>query len=206
MTVGIVRTEWAGLTGGPGLTQMAIAANPAGQFLAAEIQTAVNAVRAFWAALVTLLPDEASLTVNATVDQFNEVDGTLEYSGTAATPPAVVIGTSAASYQAGAGMKVSWETGTIQNGRRVRGATYIVPASGGVFTSDGVVSSTSRTTVNTACANLISTLTSADLFLQVWSRQLKNPDTGAVERNGFRTQVTSGVCGEKGAFLRGRRD
>ncbi len=200
--VAIVRTEWDGTSGGPGLTQMAMLGGA--EFTAGTAQAAVNAVRKFWDDLKGTLPDELKLTVSPIVDIYNEVDGELTASVVAAVPPAVVAGTGTFGYAGGAGIKVNWNTGVIRNGRRVKGSTFIVPALANVFGVTGTPTPTTMTTTNTACSTLMASLTSGGTALVVWSRPLVVG--GAVTRSGATAGVVSGSLAPKSAILRGRRD
>lgn len=203
--MGKVATVWAGTSGGPGITQLYVANTVLGNLTAGEAQTAVNAVRSFWDVVKPYLPDEVTLTVQPTVDQYQDTDGELVNSVTAATPPASVVGTSASAFLMPSGVKVNLQTSTIRNGRRVRGAIYIVPATLAAMTTAGAVAGAARTAINSAGASLISTLAAANMNLLVWSRPLKDAG-GTVVRNGAWTAVQSMETNEKAAVLRGRRD
>lgn len=200
MGIAIIRTEWSGTSGGPGLTQMAIDA-----FIpvtTAQAQAWCDAVRAFWLAQAGLLPNELTLTVSPVVDFYVTETGELDGTVVAPTAPAAVLGTSAATYSGGAGYKVTWETNQVKFGRRVRGFTYVVPAAGGVFTASGTVGSATQTTVNTAAANLIAAIEEPSVNLSVWSR----PKTTPTVRPGDSTPIIVGLCSAKSAILRSRRD
>lgn len=209
MAVGIIRTGWQGTTGGPGLTQTAIAETASGGsgsfFTTTNVQTAVNAMRTFWDSVKALLPDEIVLTVSPTVDIYNELNGDLIASISAPTAPTSVAGTATVSYAMASGIKAQLTTGVIANGRRVRGALYLVPAATSAFTAGGLVASATRTTVNTAGATFITALATPLMRQVVYSRPLKDA-AGTVTRNGFITTVSSWDTNEKGAVLRGRRD
>src|SRR5678809_371942 len=111
MAIGIVRTTWAGTSGGPGLSQIAVAEGAGAFWTATQAQNAVNAVRTFWNSCAPLLPDDIVLTVQPVVDIYNEVDGQLTASVTAATPPTSVTGTSAVAFAMAAGVKMTLNTG-----------------------------------------------------------------------------------------------
>jgi len=202
MAIGIVRTGWVGTSGGPGLTQLAIREGAGAFWTTTQAQNAVNAVRAFWVSAVNYLPDNIQLNVSPVVDIYNEVDGELTASVSAPTAPAVVIGSSATAFQMPAGMKVNLNTGIIRNGRRVRGSIFIVPATA-FTTTDGVVLSTVRTTMNTNGATLVSSLATSGLELSVWSRPAV---VNGVSRPGAISKVSTMEVNEKVAILRGRRD
>lgn len=202
MTLGIVRTAWAGTSGGPGLTQLAIVEATGAAITVSQAQSAVNAVRTFWDGVKGILPDNITLTTSPVVDFYDEVTGDLTGTTTATTPPASVTGTSTASFAMAAGVKVNLNTGVIRNGHRVRGAIYIVPASAAVFTTDGAVTSASRVTINSAGATLTGALVTAGLNLVVYSR----PRVIPTPRVGAFAAVSGVETNEKGAVLRGRRD
>lgn len=203
--VAIVRTEWSGTSGGPGLTQLALLGAAGGIWNPGGEQVAVDAVRAFWQSMVAFLPDELRLQVNPTVDVYDTGTGELIGSNTAGTAPAVVAGTSSASYAGGAGAKITWATGSIRDGRRVRGSTFIVPISSSVYTAVGTIGTATITSVNNASATLISALTTGTMSLAVWSRPREATET-LPARSGLAYDVESGSLGTKTAILRGRRD
>lgn len=203
MVVGIVRTSWAGTSGGPGLTQLAFRAGDGADFISpAQVQSAVNAVRAFWNSTAQYLPDDLALTVQPTVDMYSEATAELIGSQTAATPPTSVAGTSTAVFSMASGMKLNLQTGAIRYGRRVRGSIFIVPASSNVYSSGGTVLSAVRTAINGYAATMLGAFTTASCTVCVWSRPQDTPTV----RAGALTPVTIAEVNEKAAILRGRRD
>lgn len=203
--IGIVRSEWSGTSGGPGLSQHAVMGAAGGDWNPTGAQTAVNAVRTFWNALVANLPDEIRIQVSPVVDTYDRETGELFSSHTAGSVPGVVAGTATTGYAGGAGVKVTWNTSQIRNGRRVRGSTFIVPISGGIWTANGTIGTTAATQFNNAATTLISQLAAGGTPLAVWSRPHDATETKPA-RAGFATEVVSGTVGMKSAILRGRRD
>lgn len=202
----LVRTNWSGTTGGPGLTQLAVGAiTDPHSWDATAAQNAVNAVRTMWNSLVTLIPDNVKLDVSPVVDVYNSITGALVGSYSAATVPAQVVGTSAGTFMMAAGVKVNLTTGQIRNGRRVRGSVFIVPAAGTAFSVDGLTIASARTTINTSFNTLQTSLASNNTSLYVWSRPIPEGKKYG-PRDGALTQVTGVETSEKGAILRGRRD
>lgn len=201
MTIGIVRTEWSGTTGGPGLTQMAMAYQGGTSWTPSAAQSAVDAVRGFWASMTSSLPNELSLSVDPQVDMYDEVSGQLTQSLSVVTPPASVAGAATGSYAGGVGVRFNWNTGAIMNGRRVVGRTYVVPAAAGVFESNGTVLGTVITNLTGYGTTLLSNLAAANLALVVWSR----PATTS-SNDGAMTVVQTASVPDKSAILRGRRD
>lgn len=203
--IGKVVTTWAGTSGGPGINQLYILATGQTLITASQAQSAVNAVRTFWNAAASYLPDEIVLATQPVIDMYDHGNGTLTNTVSAATPPATVVGTSTAAYSMAAGVKVNLQTGAIQNGRRVRGTVYIVPAGGNALNTVGSTAAATRTAMNAAGATLLSSLGTAGLQLLVWSRPVKDAG-GNITRQGTVNPVTTIDTAEKSAILRGRRD
>lgn len=199
----IVRTTWAGLQGGPGITQMAIESDPPGGFIdATQAQTVVNAVRSFWQSIATDIPNDVSLTVQPLIDFYVTATGELGGPIAAPTPPTAVTGSSAGAYSAASGGKIKLTTAGIKNNRRVRGAIFLVPLATGAYDTNGSVASALGTSVGSAFATLKTALTALNLQLGVWSRPIGTPPGVG----GSFHAVTSVSVPSKVAVLRGRRD
>lgn len=205
MAIFKVATAWSGTSGGPGITQLYFQDIGNAVPSQTQVQTAVNAVRQFWFACAGQLPNEIVLTTSAQVDVFNQANGELTNSVIAATPPNSVTGTDSGAYSMASGMKATLQTNEIRNGRRVRGAIYIVPAGFSSLTNYGVIASGSRNVVNAAGAALISSVIAQNVNLIVWGRPVKD-SAGNVTRDGSVNYVQGFDTNEKGCVLRGRRD
>jgi hypothetical protein len=204
--LGLVRTNWSGTTGGPGLTQLAIESVTDPHTWNASVAGVVTgAVRTMWNSCAAFLPDNIKLDVSPVVDLYSIADGDLVGSVSAGTVPSQVVGTSTAVFMMAAGLKVNLNTSQIKNGRRVRGSVFLVPAASTAFTTDGLALGTTRSTINGAFNTLMGTLATNNLQLTVWSRPI--PDGKKYgPRLGDSTAVTNPDTSEKGAILRGRRD
>jgi hypothetical protein len=201
-TGGVVKTKWAGLSGGPGITQTAvICSGGTDEWDGTKVQAAVNAVRAFWNTSPNTLPNELTLTVDPTVDIHEIVIGGLVGSFTAASAPAVVTGTNSGAFSYATGAKIVYKTATIANGRKVRGAMFIVPCGSDVFDTSGNVSSTPRTGWITASNTMAASFVTGQLKHVVWRRP-----TTKTSNDGGIAEVTGYDVPTKGAILRGRRD
>lgn len=205
--VHIVRTQWSGTSGGPGLTQMAIDLSDGsfGALSPGQAQTAVDAVRAFWASQITNLPDEILLTVSPVVDYYLAHNGQLAGSVSAPTPPANVQGTGSGAYSMATGPKLNLNTGVIRNGRRVRGSVYIVPGGSTTFGTTGMLNGAVKAALNTSGTNLRTALNAGGLKLVVWSRPIPEGKPKG-PRDGATADVNAIEANEKLAILRGRRD
>lgn len=201
MTVGIVRLNWSGASGGPGLSQFAIAAAGGTAWATADASSATSAVRNLAAAMALYIPDDIRLDVSRNVDLYDQVSGKLTGSVTAGSTPAQVVGQSASAFLAGAGFKTDWNTGVVLGGRRVVGKTYWVPAVGSAFDTDGTLLAATITNINTALSTFLSSLSTANLGMQVWHRPgAKSAPAGTM------VAVNSGSVKDRSAFLRNRRD
>lgn len=200
--VGIIRTHWSGTSGGPGLSQFCVVGDTSFAGWDDSIaQTAVDAARTFWDARKSTVPNEVSLVVDPAVDIFDIVSGTLVASYHAATAPATVTGTNSGSYSMASGAKINFRTADILNGRRIRGAVYIVPCGGDVFGNDGSVTSTPRTDWVNSAGTMKNSWDTIHLKHVVWHRP-----TALGANDGSIGIVTSYDVPTKGAILRGRRD
>lgn len=196
-----VRTHWAGTSGGPGLTQHMISRQDDTAPTPSDALAACNAVRHLWTSLIAQLPNELTLTVDPQVDLIDETSGQLINTLVATPTPAGVTGTASAGYAAGCGIKITWETGQVANGRRKRAFTYVVPAAGGLYDTDGTLTSSALGSFNTAADNMLNDLNTASLKLNAYHRPAKGASTG-----GIAYAVSSRTVKDKTAILRSRRD
>lgn len=198
----IVRTEWAGLSGGPGITQMAFDVTPPGGFIDNETaEDMVNAVRSFWQGLVTHLPNEITLTVSPVVDSYVTSTGELVTSHQSPTSPAAVTGSNTNKYMMAAGYRINVLTAGISNNRRVKGAIFVVPVGSDVYNVTGQVDSFTVGQVNTAAVAFQTALAAINIDFGVWSR----PTSPGPSSDGEFHPTTGMVVSTKGAVLRGRR-
>jgi hypothetical protein len=155
------------------------------------------AVRAFFAGLVATIPNDVTVSFAPEFTIHDVATGTLI--GTApVTPPAAVVGTATGSWAAGAGVRIDWLTAYIRNGRRVRGRTFIVPAGGGSYGTDGRVLPALITSGNAAADTFRDAALAAGNPFAVWSRPTASLP-GAI------FPVTDGATSGLVATLRGRK-
>lgn len=203
--IGKVVTTWAGTSGGPGINQLYCHSPGQTLLTSTQAQSAVNAVRAFWASCASYLPDDVALVTQPVVDMYDHGNGSLTNTISAATPPAGVAGTSTATFSMATGIKMNLQTADIRNGRRVRGSMFIVPAASTAMNTVGSVAAGTRSALNTAGGVLVNSFLTAGLELIVWGRPLKD-DAGVITRQGTINPVMTIDTAEKACILRGRRD
>lgn len=154
-----VSCAWQGWPGAPGVTQL---------YLTSGIdQAAVDAIRAFWQALVTILPSGLTIQVPSSGDVLNDVNGTIVDAWSVATTPAVVTGSGSGAYAGNAGAIIHWLTTDVVNGRRVRGRTFVVPLVGSAYDTSGSIATAVLTTLTTAANGLVAAI---DPNFAVWHR------------------------------------
>lgn len=161
-------------------------------------EEAVARVRSFWQALDGLYPQQVSVQVESEVELIEHTNGKLVdvFSVPSVAP---VPGFAVANFSAPVGAVINWRTGTIRNGRRLRGKTFVVPLANTAFDTTGTLSDAARSTLSVAAAALAATTGSPDLF--VYGR----PTTKGGS-DGVLGVVTSSSVPDMAAVLRSRRD
>lgn len=163
------------------------------------IQAAVHALRTAFQTINRYIPDDITLNFPA---EFVRVDArtgqTTEFLNL--VPPASVVGGVSGGWAAGAGARLVYATDTVARGRRVRGATYLVPMASSVFGTNGQVTPTVIGEVTSAWQQFIADATAAGTHLGVLSRPISGePGTG------FFARVTGVAVSPRAATLRGRK-
>lgn len=194
MTVFRVVAEWTGFTGAPGYSVLHFSGIGGGGSDA--VQPAVDAARSFFQGLTTDLPNTVRIRIQPNVDILDENNGDLVGYATA-TAPEQVAGLQPGPFAGVAGACITWTTGDVRNGRRVRGRTFLVPLSAQAYEGDGTLNSATITRLNAAATALRNTTP----VLQVFARPSAK---GASD--GFGATVTGHRLSDKAAILRSRRD
>lgn len=137
---------WQGALGGlPGYSKFRFI----GELSGGTLTTAAANLRTFLEAIKSNLPSAVSLTIQPSAS-WHDDDGTLTAEVAIASPPAATQGSGAGSVSAASGFLVRWFTGAINGGKKVEGRTYFVPVSIAVLQSDGTISDSNRTAIQTA--------------------------------------------------------
>lgn len=198
-----VRSRWQGFSGGPGYTVMHFrdfdsSGGVGGDPDNTQASAAIDRVRTFFVAIAGLYPSAVSVQVEAEVDVIEHTTGEL-IDSLPGKAVGAVTGSTAANFSAPVGAVINWRTGTIRNGRRLRGRTFLVPLSNTVFDTTGTLSDAARSTLSTAAAGLAANTGTPDLF--VYGRPSSK---GAAD--GALGVVTSSSVPDMAAVLRSRRD
>lgn len=205
-----VTTQWSGLGGLPGFTNLYFDATVA----AFDPIAAVQRVGELWDSCISHMPvgitfevlGEIALIDSGTGIQSGQTSATLVTAGNAGGP---------GNYSAASGAVISWLTGGFHRGHKVRGRSFLVPLNGGAYSAQGALNTTVLSDFDLAAARYIFTSTHAGVPV-VWARPTYQLDANGkpIKVNGVKQIAVAGahfnVSGEvvhnKVAILRSRRD
>ena len=195
-----ITTRWTGFTGAPGFTVMHFRDFGGTDPIVSDAQAAVDKVYAFFNAIKAWFPSQVTIQVLGEAEAIEDTTGILQ-DVLVATTPAPIVGTSGAAvaYAAALGAVVSWRTGLVRNGRRIRGRTFLVPLSSVAFDNTGTLIATALTAFNAAATTLRDQTGIADLG--VYARPSA---PGAAD--GEWALITGHSVPDMGSILRSRRD
>jgi hypothetical protein len=194
MTIARVRANWTGFAGASGVSTFYLGTSPTGADL--------DFIQDFFNGFSGLLASGVVVTVEQSGDTLNEADGVINGSWSATRTQAPATGSGGSNYSGATGIVIRWRTAGVVNGRRVRGATFLVPLSTAEFAA-GVPSSGNVALVTSSANGLAQDLNSRPLV--IWSRPFAGAP-GNPARAGTAHPVTSGEGRNLSAVLRSRRD
>lgn len=192
-----IRVALTGFTGGPGVMT----------FYCADASTFVGPLRTWLIQATAVMPDSVQAQIEGIGDVLESTTGQISGQWTA-SGGLPVQGQSTGPHSAAAGFLIGWETGIYLSGRRLRGRTFIVPASPDMFDSSGTLNPISAAAVK-ADADALVAATTGNFY--VWQRpRLAKPADGSrkaiTARGGGYGTVTGTRVPDRGAMLRSRRD
>lgn len=198
-----VKARWAGFSGAPGFTVLHFRDFATGEGGgtdpdSAQAVAAATRVRSFFDAIKANLPAAATVTIEPEVEMLEDTTGELMDTFPAGTQ-AVVTGTNSAAFAGPIGAVINWKTGSVRNGRRIRGRSFIVPMALGMFTTGGIVTPAAQTTLQTAANALVDNTSTPDLG--VYARP-----SAPLATDGRWVLATSATVPTLAAVLRSRRD
>lgn len=139
-----IRVPWSGFIGGPGVST----------FYATDAAAALPAVHTLLLALQTHLPPSVQLAFPGSGDIVESDTGIV--SGSWLTPGfTTVVGSGDGHFAARTGYVLSWTTANLIRRRLVRGRTFIVPVSTGVYDGDGTIIAGALTAAQGAVATFV---------------------------------------------------
>ena len=193
-----VTAVWSGFVGAPGYTKFSFA-----DLTDNTLRNAAGAkVRQLFVDLAAHRQTGWQVLVMPSVDEFDMATGALIGSALMTTVPTASAGTasSATQYAGGSGYCLTWNTGLIISGRRVRGRTFFVPSCA-VFDVDGSLTSAAITTINTAASTFLALTAPRP---NVWRRQY-NTAVPPVQIGGALAPVDTYTLRDSASQLRSRR-
>jgi hypothetical protein len=194
-----VKVRWQGFTGSPGWSNFYFGTESEGFHTDEQADAVADKVEAFFVAIKAHFPNQVTWAPQSDVEEIDPANGNLMFvRGTGARQ--TVSGTAAsAAYSAASGAVVTWRTGGVRNGRRVRGRTFLVPTAMNAYEFDGSLQAPVITTLTTAAAALLTPV--SGLQLGIWARPTA---PGATDGEWF--PVQGATVPDMAAVLRSRRD
>lgn len=199
-----VKARWSGFNGSPGWTNFYFRDFADSEPTQQQAVDAVARTNTFFTAIKDKFTTAVSIAIQNDVEIVEESTGDLKNVLTVTAPAAIVGSNTIATFSGASGAVVTWRTGSVHGGRRVRGRTFLVPTSTALYQNDGTLDPAHRTGIQTAADALASGAGSPDLG--IWARPKKNPDTGAITSPGAWYAVTGATVPDLAAILRSRRD
>jgi hypothetical protein len=163
-----VKLRYSGLNGAPGFSVFHFRDFVGAEPTLPDAQAAVDKVDTFAFNIKGIFLNTITLQTLPDVDVLDEATGQLENTLNATPDPAVTGGSTATSMSGASGAVITWRTGLVRNGRRLRGRTFLVPLSSGVYETNGTLTAGTIATINTAATALRDPAGGADLG--VWGR------------------------------------
>ena len=115
------------------------------------------AIATFFDTIKAAMKNGESVYVPNTGDTIDVASGAINGTWTSGTSSTVVF-TGSNQYASGVGTRVAWLTNGIRAGRRVRGATYLVPLDASVYFTDGKIVGSTVTAIQGAANALLAAL------------------------------------------------
>lgn len=193
MAITRVTAVWTGFPGAPGYSNFFFSAFGGGDLVDLEVER----VRSFFTNLGSAVPSSVTVQVQQEAAILDDDDGSLISYALATDNPSPVEFVGDSDYSGASGAAVTWNTETVNRGRRVRGRTFVVPLSIQAYDSDGTLSSSALNSLNAAGEALIGDGDGPQFV--VWSR----PQGGG---GGVAAPVVSHRVADRVAVLRSRRD
>lgn len=132
---------WQGAVGLPGVS-----------VFYGDLGASANAdIKTFFTSLVGLFPAGLTWTVPSSGDTIDDGTGALS-SSWVNVAGGTVAATNATAYAAGCGAYVNWNTGSVVNGRRLKGRTFLAPLVSTMYDAGTIVTANLTTMQNAANA------------------------------------------------------
>lgn len=196
-----MQVNQAGDIGGEGMSRFSwrnVGATPPNQ---GQIDGAATFLLQLMHDVAVHVPSTTTHTIQNVVQVFDDDSGKLVQEGEITIGFLAVPGTGGTpSYAGGSGVRVRWTTGTIVDGRVVRGAWFLVPLIPNSFTQTGGMDGSVQQSIGAAANTYVSSMRNAPHPCIVYHRPKKGATTG-----GRAADVLSAVIPGTPTSLRSRR-
>jgi hypothetical protein len=152
--IDIIRAVWSTPKGGAGVSTF---------YANSAVGAPVAKVRSFFEALKAALPTNVSVSYPSTGASIDDVSGATVGTWTE-TGNTTTTGTGAGAFTGQSGCCIVWHTGFYAGRREIKGKTFIVPVTGGMWDADGTFLPGALTIFNTAAALLTTGLTPMSVY------------------------------------------
>lgn len=193
-----VKVRWSGFIGSPGWSNFYFDTGNGDFTTPADAGPAADRVATFLTANRLKFPASVNWSIQSDVEAISAANGDLLNVHSIGARAVITGGAAAGSYSGASGVVITWRTGGVVRGRRVRGRTFLVPTANNIYQSDGTIDSAHLNEFVTS-ANALADQ-AAPVKLGVWSR----PSAPGAEDGSFHV-VTSASVPDMAAVLRSRR-
>jgi hypothetical protein len=160
---------------------------------AAAIKSMIN----LWASYT---PQVITYSFHPNVQVVNDGDGTLVEERAIATRPTDTLGASGLAFASVAGFCISWRTGARGPRKPIIGRTFVVPATGAAFFTDGTMLDSARTALLANATTYVNRVApGVNGHPCVWHRNTPG------NSNGQSYPITSATLTDRSVFLSSRR-
>jgi hypothetical protein len=188
--------EWNGWVGQPGFSTFFVSGNTDDT----QTNAAAAAIKTMIGLWASYIPQVITLAFHPTVQVVNDGDGSLVEERPISTKPSDTLGASGLAFSAVSGFCITWRTAARGPRKPTLGRSYVVPATGAAFHTDGTMLDTARTAL-LANSNTYVNRVAAGVpgHPVVWRR---NTPGGT---NGQSFPITSATINDRAVFLSSRR-
>lgn len=191
---------WRGFIGAPGYSTFYTRVSDPSQH---DTRLAAETLRDAFTALAPRFPSDIRFTFPQETELIEDTTGEMVDLMTMEPLVAGVQGMAGGPYSAASGAAIEWRTLGVRRGRRVRGRTFFVPLANTTYEDDGTLTSALIGGLEDFAEEISDPL--GPQFL-VWSRPVRDEETGAILDEGSSHRITSGSVRDRVAVLRSRRD
>jgi hypothetical protein len=173
----VAKVDWTGTYGHTGISRFAFERADHADVTRADVDSVTTALDALYAPVLGWFPLDVSYTVDSIVEYYDGVLGTLLGEVAATVAHVAHPGLADGAYGNGIGALMSWNTGGLFDGHRIRGRTFMVPLDSVAFDVAGTLKPDCVTSFLTGAAAYLADMATAGLSPLVWGHPRDVPAT-----------------------------